>query len=125
MDQSSWISSRIAERGRKSLAARCAVGVAAIQHIHQQIAAKPCTGVALIVVIHRVCIDRIKANQGLVGAHHHKQQNIACFRQLVSRFLELVVYCLHTATEAAAVMALRIEGFDRVGAVAQRDTTVR
>ena len=86
--------------------------------------------------VDRMGIDRIETDQCLISAHHHKQPHIAGFSQLVGSFLEIVVNRRHTATEAGAVMARRVKGFNDVGAaarsqllnaklVAQRETIVR
>jgi hypothetical protein len=42
-----------------------------------------------IAIIDGVWIDRVEVDQGLVGAHHHKQPNIAGFRQLVGSLLKI------------------------------------
>ena len=70
-------------------------------------------------------IDRIETDQCLISAHHHKQPQNSGFSQLVGSFLEIVVNRCHTATEAGAVMARRVKGFNDVWAAAQRETTVR
>ena len=67
-----------------------------------------------ILIVNSVRIDRVETDQGLIGAHHHKQPHIACFRQLFGCFLEKIVDGRHTTAEAGAVVSGRIKGLDDV-----------